>query len=396
MTPETRTICVFTGSRAEYGLLVPILRRLEEDERFELKLVVAGAHLSLLHGETYRFIESDGFRIEAKVEMLLASDTPGAVGKSLGLALIELSGLFDRMRPDAVLLLGDRTEALAAAIAATLNGLPLVHIHGGELTRGAFDDAIRHCITKLSHLHFTAAEQFRRRVVQLGEEPERVFTVGAPGVEAIRGLKPLGRGELEERLAATLTRPLALVAYHPATLPGEDPAEAVTAVLDGVRAAVGGTMVLSLPNADPRYSQIREIVQRFAAEEDDAFVVSSLGHGVYLSLLAESDLLVGNSSSGIIEAPVFGTPTVNVGIRQEGRPRAPSVIDCPADEEAIREACRRALSPGFRAEIAGQRSPYDVGVSTGALVVQILGEADLPALLNKGFHDLPADLLATL
>lgn len=386
--PDRRRVCVLTGTRAEYGLLVPILRRLREDDRFDLKLVAAGSHLSLLHGETYRQIESDGFRIDAKVEMLLASDSRVATGKSLGLALIEFAGLFDRLSPEVLVLLGDRSEALAGAVAATVCSVPIAHIHGGETTEGAYDDAIRHAITKLSHLHFTATDDFRRRVIQMGENPERVYTVGAPSVEAIKMLRPLPTAELEQILGAHIQKPLLLLVYHPVTLPGEEPARTVQEILAAVEELEFGTLAISLPNADPRFAEIRERLIGFASGREDVIVFSSIGHEAFLSLLGLADIIVGNSSCGIIEAPSLRTISVNVGIRQQGRPRAESVIDCEAETVAIREACEHGLRLAETGDRLGGESPYDVGLSSAVQVTEILAGVDLPKLLLKRFFEI--------
>lgn len=382
-----RKVCVFTGSRAEYGILAPILRRLKQDPSFDLRLVVAGTHLSLLHGETYRQIEEDGFEIEARVEMVLASDTPIAVTKSIALALIDLGGIFERLKPDLLLVLGDRSEVMGAAVAATVSNVPIAHIHGGEITRGSFDDQIRHAVTKLSHLHFTATEEFRRRVIQMGENPERVYTVGAPAIETIRSLNPLSISELELIVDHPLEPPVVVMAYHPVTLPGEDPEVAVHAILSALGQLEVGSLVLSFPNADPRFSHIRRALEEYLINDYRAVGLSSIGHRAYLSLLSCAQLMVGNSSAGLIEAPAFGTPAINVGIRQEGRPRADSVCDVPINTESIRDACRRALASEFQAKAKKARSPYDLGVSSATIIAEVLGKIDIGQLLAKTFYD---------
>lgn len=387
--PDIQRVAVFTGTRAEYGLLVPVLRQLQQSPRFDLKLIVAGAHLSLLHGMTIKAIEADGFHVDAKVEMLLASDTASAVTKSIGLSLIDLAIRIEEMAPALMIVLGDRYETLSAAVASVVAGVPVAHIHGGEVTEGAFDDSIRHAITKLSHLHFVATKEFGRRVAQMGEEAFRIHVVGAPAMDVIAGLAPVRRDELERLIGTRLGDSTVLVAYHPSTIPGEDPLETTRAVLAGVEAASPSTIVCNLPNADPQFAAVRGEVLEFVERVPNAVAIESLGHESYLSLLRYASCIVGNSSAGIIEAPVLGTPSVNVGQRQMGRPMAASVLSVGVSAADIEVACTQAMSLEFQKRAAECDSPYDLGVSVASGIMHTLLSTDMSSLTRKRFVDLP-------
>lgn len=381
-----KRVAVFTGTRAEYGLLVPVLRALEQSETIEMSLIAGGTHLSMLHGMTIDAIEADGFVVDARVEMLLAADTPSAITKSIGVALIDLAVRFEQLQPDLLVLLGDRYEVLAAALAAVVANIPIAHIHGGEITVGAFDDSIRHAVTKLAHLHFVATEEFARRVEQLGEDPRHIHVVGAPTVDVISRLGSVPTEELEADLGIELRHPLVILAYHPSTVPGEDPIEATETLLRAMEQLSPATLVCSLPNADPHYGSIATRVRDFAGRHPWAVAIDSIGHERYLSLLRQADLIVGNSSSGIIEAPVVGTASVTVGQRQEGRPLAGSTVAVPLDVNAIVESCRLAVDS---CEQQGDRhpSPYDRGMSVGATIVEVIETLDLGSLIPKRFVD---------
>lgn len=391
MTPTSsgrHRVAVFTGTRAEYGLLVPILRRLRQSDEIDLSLIVSGAHLSLLHGMTITAIEADGFEIDATIEMLLANDSATAITKSLGLSLIELAGTFDRLRPELVVVLGDRYEILAAATAALIAGIPVAHIHGGEVTEGAFDDSVRHAVTKLAHLHFVATEEFAKRIRQLGEQPGNIYVVGAPALDVITEMAEPDPGDIAEFLGSDLVEPVVLVVYHPSTIPGEDPeaaTEEIIAAIDGIDA---GTVVCSLPNADPKFNVVRQRLEEFARRRPNAVAAASIGHERYLALLRRAAVIVGNSSSGIIEATALGTPTVNVGQRQAGRPVSPTVRTVPPERQAIAEALRWAILPESQELARVSKSPYDSGVSVAAAVVDVIEHADLDALIRKKFYDL--------
>lgn len=383
--PE-RTVCVVTGSRAEYGLLRGVMREIAGDPRLELQVIATGMHLAPEFGNTFREIETDGFRIDAKVQMLLSSDTPLGVTKSVGIGLMGMGAAFDRLKPDLVLLLGDRFEILAAAIAATIAGIPIAHVHGGEVTEGVMDDAFRHAITKMSHLHFTSAEGHSARVVQLGEHPSRVFNVGAPGVDEAVGTTLLGRDRMEEALGITLNEPVLLVTYHPVLIGGGDPARGLGEVLAAL-GEIDGTFVFTRPNADPGNKALNQMIDSFVAEHRGrATVVTSLGQQRYVSMLALADVVVGNSSSGLIEAPAMGTPTINVGSRQSGRLRGESVIDASENAESVRAAIEKALSPEFQAKASKSTSPYGSG-GAAKRIKDAIATADLSNILTKRFHD---------
>jgi len=381
-----RRVCVFTGSRAEYGLLAPILRRIQQSDRLELQLIVAGSHLSRLHGHTIDQVRGDGFRIDATIEMVFASDTPVAATKSVGVALLDLAVQLDRLRPDVLVVLGDRFELLALCSAGLLLGIPIAHVHGGELTEGAFDDAVRHAVTKLSHLHFPAADEFARRIIQMGESPNRVHVVGAPGLDTLRSIRLLGRSDLEAVLGYSLLSPIALVTYHPATIPGEDPATVSANILEAVRSLPFGTIITGTPNADPRFGQVWTALEAAAALDARIRPTPSVGHEAFLSLMALADVIVGNSSSAIIEAPALRVPAVLVGRRQDGRPRASSVVDCDTSVDAIRTALETVLTSEFLDSMADIPSPYDRGVSAADAIVRVLEQADPRSLLNKRFY----------
>lgn len=383
-----RKICVVTATRAEYGLLYWLLKTLQADTTIELQLVVTGAHLCASFGMTVRNIEADGFTIADRVSMLLQDDTPRGVTKSMGLATIGFADSFARLQPDLVVVLGDRYEMLAAAQSAMISRIPIAHIHGGEATEGLIDEAIRHAITKMAHLHFVAAPAFRQRVVQLGEAPERVWVVGATGLDNIARLTLLDRPTLQADLKIQLRSPIFLVTYHPVTLHNEDPADAMRTLL-AVLDDTGGTIVLTGVNADTGASSIRQEAERFAqARPGRVVLVESLGTQRYLSAISHADVVVGNSSSGLLEAPALGTPTVDIGERQQGRLRANSVIHCAATASGMRMAVEQALRPEHRAVAALRQTPYG---ETGAAerIAQVLASHPLEGLLVKRFHDLP-------
>lgn len=381
-----REIAVVTSNRAEYGILTPVLRAVRRRPELVPRLIVGGAHLAPHLGATYRHVENDGFPIDAKVDLLVAGDTPTAVGKSAGLAILGFTDALSRLRPDVVLVVGDRYETLAAAMAAALLHIPIAHLHGGEVTDGVVDDALRHAITQLASLHFVAAEGFRRRVVQLGQDAQRVYVVGAPGLDNIASLEPVSADELARSLNVTLTRPLLLVTYHPA---GSDPAAGVAALLAALGRFPEATIIVTRPNVDAGSQAIVGHLDAWGAQHlEHVRVCDALGQRRYLSALRHADVVVGNSSSGIIEAPALQAPTVNIGDRQRGRPRAGSVLDVTAhDPHAIADAIHTALSPEFRARLADVGSPYGDG-HAAPRIAQILATVDLQGLLPKRFHDL--------
>ena len=381
-----RKIAVVTGTRAEYGLLYWLMKGIQADPELELRTVVTGAHLSPEFGSTWREIKADGFAIDAKVEMLLSNDTPVAVAKSVGLGTIGFADALDRLKPDIMVVLGDRYEILSAVTAATMLRIPVAHLHGGESTEGAIDEAIRHAVTKMSHLHFTAAEPYRRRVVQMGESPERVFLFGSPGIESLRQLKPLGRGELEEELDFSLSSPLLLVTYHPVTLEGS-PERSFSELLCALDHFQDARIIFTMPNADTDGRVLIRMIKDYVdAHPERARAFVSLGQRRYLSLVKLCDAVVGNSSSGLTEVPACGKPTVNIGDRQKGRLRPDSVIDCTEDRESIAMAMEKALSPAFSERAKAAKTKFaDDGVVVK--IVKTLKNCDLKSILKKKFYD---------
>lgn len=388
VSAKRRKVCVVTATRAEYGLLYWLLRNLRDDPQIELQLVATGAHLSPVHGRTVHNIESDGFAIAERLPILLQDDSPQGITKSLGLATLAFADAFARLAPDILVLLGDRYEMLGAAQAAMIGRLPIAHIHGGEATEGLIDEAIRHSITKMAHLHFVAADEFRRRVIQLGEDPGRVWVVGALGLDNIARLPLLDRETLAAQLGLSLASPFLLVTYHPVTLRLQGPGEAMQTLLDVID-KVASTVILTGVNADTGGSAMREAAERFAtARPGKVLLAESLGTLRYLSAVKHADAVIGNSSSGLIEAPALGTPTVDIGERQQGRLRAPSVIHCAPDAPAILAAIRHALSPGHRAVAARRETPYGTA-GAAERMLSVLRAHPLDDLLVKRFHNLP-------
>ncbi len=383
-----RKVCVVTATRAEYGLLYWLLRALRDDPQIELQLVVTGAHLSAAHGRTVRQVESDGFPIAERLPILLQDDSPQGITKSLGLATLGFADAFDRLAPDVLVLLGDRYEMLGAAQAAMIGRIPIAHIHGGEATEGLIDEAIRHSITKMAHLHFVAAEDFRRRVIQLGEDPRRVWVVGAAGLDNIARLPLLDRAALVAALGVPLVPPVLLVTYHPVTLRVQDSGQAMQTLLR-VADGIGGTIILTGANADTGGSAMRSAAESFAAARlGRVKLAETLGAQIYLSAMKHADVVVGNSSSGLLEAPALGTPTVDIGERQQGRLRAPSVVHCSTEPHDIEAAIRRALTPEHRAISASRNTPYGTPGAAERMISVLKGHP-LEGLLVKRFHNLP-------
>ena len=388
---SNRKICVVTGTRAEYGLLFWLMKEIEADAVLDLQLAVTGAHLSEKFGNTVSVIENDGFTVDARIDLDLSSDTPVGITRSLGLGVTGFGEAFERLAPDIVVVLGDRYETFAAAQAAMLARIPIAHIHGGEITEGAIDDAMRHAITKLSHLHFTAAEPYRARVIQLGEHPDRVFSTGAIGLDNIDRLDLLDRAGLEAETGIPAGQGFFLVTYHPVTAGtgGEDrEAEEMLNAFDGFG---DYAVLLTGVNADPGHDHIAGLLSAYAeAQPNRVSMHGSLGQLRYLSAMKHSAGVIGNSSSGIIEAPALGVPTINIGDRQKGRLRAPSVLDCDGTKDAITAAIERALDPGFLAGLKDMDLPYGTPGASVEIERRLKG-ADLGAILGKSFYDLPTE-----
>ncbi len=378
-----------TGSRAEYGLLFWLLKEIEADPELELQLVVTGMHLSPRFGLTRRVIEDDGFAISEQVDMNLNGDSATDVAKAMARGTAGMAEAMARLRPDLVVVLGDRFEIQPAVVAVVVASIPVAHIHGGELTEGAIDDAMRHAITKMAHLHFVAAEPYRNRVIQMGESPERVFTVGAPGLDNVARLELMDRAALEADLGFPLRDGFLLVTYHPVTLDTGTQDSAIGELMAALDDFPDRTVLITGVNADPGHDAIARAMTDYAATNPDrVHLATSLGQRRYLSALRHCAAVIGNSSSGIIEAPALGTPTVNVGERQRGRLKASSVIDCEDKRDAIVAAARRALAGRSTAAEGTLPSPYGIP-GASARIKEILSSFPLEGLLVKRFHDLP-------
>lgn len=363
-----KKIAVLTATRAEYGLLSPIIKGLQDGDAFDVRVIVTGAHLSPEFGLTFREIEKDKVKIDRKIETLLSGDTPAAISKSMGLAMIGFADYFSENRPDALMVLGDRYETLAVCCAAMNECIPIIHLHGGETTEGAVDEAIRHAITKMSYLHFTSTEEYRRRVIQLGESPDRVFNVGAIGVENALKTRLLGREDLEKSLNFPLDKPYAVVTFHPVTLEQETAGDQYAEVLKAFEAHPELQYIITKANADRDGRVINQMTDEFTAKHKNAVSFDSLGKVRYLSALKYAALVIGNSSSGIIEAPSFNIPTINIGDRQKGRLQAESVLNCVPETAAVSEAIKKAMSKDFHQEGEPVVNPYGDGNTTEKII----------------------------
>jgi GDP/UDP-N,N'-diacetylbacillosamine 2-epimerase (hydrolysing) len=384
-----RKICVVTGTRAEYGLLRWVMQGIQREPTLTLQTIATGMHLSPEFGLTYREIEKDGFRIDRKVEMLLSSDTPVGISKSMGLAICGFGDALEELRPDLMLVLGDRYEILAAVSAAMVARIPVAHLHGGEATEGLIDESIRHAITKMAHLHFVAAEPYRKRVVQLGEAPDRVFLVGGLGGDNIVRLPLLDRSTLEQALDFKLGLRNLLVTFHPVTLEDNSAEEQMEELLAALGELKDTHLIFTMPNSDTGGRILFKMIEKFVEEEPiSRKAYTSLGQIRYLSCLRHVDGVVGNSSSGLAEAPSFKKPTVNIGDRQRGRLKAVSVIDCDVDRSSIRAAFERMFSPAFQMTLPNTENPYGSGGASEA-IVETLTKIPFDGLLKKRFFDIP-------
>jgi len=389
MSGRARKLCVVTGSRAEYGLLYWLLKEIQADPRLQLQLIVTGMHLSPQFGLTVTQIEADGFVPDARVEMLLSSDTPVGVAKSMGLGLIGFAEALDRLRPDILVVLGDRFEVFAAAQAAMVARIPIAHLHGGELSEGAFDESIRHAISKMALWHFVAAEPYRKRVIQMGEAPATVFNVGMTGLDHLSRCHWLDRPMLEAELGLRLNPRLFLVTYHPTTLKSSEPREQMMELLSALDNFPDAQIILTYPNADTGSAGVIDCIDQYVRlNPGRSKAFTSLGQLKYLSLLRQADVVIGNSSSGLTEAPALKKATVNIGDRQKGRLRASSVIDAQENTIDISRAINKALSKEFQDSLCGTISLYGQG-DVSKKIVAIL--ADTPIQLEKKFFDLQHD-----
>ena len=380
-----RKICVVTGSRAEYGLLYWVMKGIQDDQKLQLQIVATGAHLAPEFGLTYKIIEEDGFKIDAKVEMLLSSDTPVGVTKSLGLGVIGFAGTLERLKPDIIVLLGDRYEILAATEAALIAKIPVAHIAGGDVTEGAFDESIRHSITKMSHMHFVTNKVAYQRIKQMGENPKHIYNVGSPGIDYIMKLKLLNKKELEEKLEFKFKRKNLLVTFHPETLASESVQKhfyELLKALDNFGHDVG--IIFTKANADPSGRIANKMLDDYVVLHSNAKVYTSLGQRLYLSVMSQVDVVVGNSSSGLYEAPTFKKPTVNIGDREKGRLQAQSIINCkPIASEIV-----RAINNAFTKDCSSVSNPYGNGNSSKKIIGVLKRISDPHNLIKKHFFEI--------
>jgi len=385
-----RKICVFTGTRAEYGLLKPLMEEIKKDKELELQIVASGMHLSPEFGLTYREIEKDGFKIDEKIEMLLSSDTPVGVSKSIGLGIIGYTDALNRLKPDITVVLGDRFEALAFAIASYMHRIPIAHLYGGEATFGLIDEGIRHSITKFSYLHFTSTEEYRKRVIQLGEHPERVFYVGALGIDNIKKLKLLTKKQLEKRLGRKLKEKNLLITFHPVTLEEGSSEYQFKELLRVLNELDNTLLIFTKANADTEGRKINYLIDEFIANHPDkAIAFTNMGQLLYLSTMKYVDAVVGNSSSGIIEAPSFKIGTINIGDRQKGRIKAKSIIDCDPEYKSIKKAIYQLYSDEFQKKLKKVKNPYGDG-NSASKIKNILKSFDI-SQIKKEFFNIPVE-----
>lgn len=381
-----KKICIVTGTRAEYGLLYWLMKGIQQDVDIQLQVIVTGMHLSPEFGLTYKEVEKE-FKIDKKIEMLLSSDTAVGISKSMGLAQISFSEAYDDLKPDLVMLLGDRYEIFSAASAAMIARIPIAHLHGGEATEGLIDESIRHSITKMSHIHFTATDEYRNRVIQLGEAPNRVFNVGGLGIENIKRLKLLSKDEFEESISFKLEGKKALVTFHPVTLEKSTAKEQFQNLLDVLHSMSDTKIIFTKANSDTNGRIINQMIDDYVANNQSSSVAfASLGQLRYLSALQFMDFVVGNSSSGLLEVPSFKIPTINIGDRQKGRIKAESVIDCLSTKGSIQGAITKCYSKEFQDIVSNVQNPYGSG-SASVQIIKRIRNFDLTNILKKSFYD---------
>ncbi|MFW2580727.1 UDP-N-acetylglucosamine 2-epimerase [Aliarcobacter butzleri] len=382
-----KKICVVTGTRAEYGLLYWLLKEIEVDKELELQLIVTGMHLSPEFGLTYKEIEKE-FKIDKKIEMLLSSDTSIGISKSMGLAQISFCEAFEELKPDILIVLGDRYEIFSVVSTAMIARIPIVHLHGGETTEGAFDESIRHSITKMSHLHFTATEEYRNRVIQLGEQPSKVFNIGGMGIENIKRMKLLSKEEFENSIDFKLNKKNILVTFHPVTLENSTAQEQFQELLDVIDELKETNIIFTKANSDTDGRIINQMIDEYVTKNFQKSVeFTSLGQLRYLSALQFVDAVVGNSSSGLLEAPSFKIGTINIGDRQKGRIKADSVIDCSANKTDIEKAFERLYSKEFQDILQNVENPYGDGCASKK-IIEVLKNVDLKNILKKSFYNI--------
>lgn len=381
-------ICIATGTRAEYGLLKPLISAIDNDINFKLQILATGAHLSPEFGLTYQVIEKDGFKIDKKVEMLLSSDTSTSIVKSMGLGMIGFAEALYELSPDILVILGDRYEMLSIASSALIFNIPIVHIHGGEITEGAYDDAIRHSITKMSHLHFTSTEEYKNRIIQLGENPKNVYNVGAIGIDSIKNLPLLSKEELEKDLNIKFKEFNYQVTFHPSTLDKESPENQFQILLNAIELQENSFFVFTKSNADTGGRIINQMIDDYVNKNPQkAIAFTSLGNLRFLSVVKICDAIVGNSSSGIVEAPSLKTATINIGHRQKGRIQANTVVNTSVDVKEISQAFELIKSSEFKVRIKKGINPYGEGNATNQ-IMNILKNMDIHSFQTKQFFDI--------
>ena len=382
-----KKICVVTGARSEYGLLRYLMQGIKDDLEFCLQVIATGMHLSPEFGLTYCDVENDGFIIDRKIETLISSDSAVGMTKSVGLGIVGFADAFSDLQPDIVILLGDRFEIFAAATAAFMAGIPVAHIHGGEITESAIDDAIRHTITKMSYWHFVATEEYRQRVIQLGETPERVILCGGLGVDVIKRTPLLERSALEASLSFSFGERNLLVTFHPVTLAEDSGVGQMKELLAALNVLRDTRLIITMPNADTGGRELIRMINAFISEHPYAKAFNSLGQQRYLSCIAQVDAVVGNSSSGLLEVPSFKKATINIGDRQNGRHKAASVINCAPLQNDILDAIKKVYNPNFQVMLEAVCNPYGEG-GASALIVETLKRLDTHGNPKKVFYDL--------
>jgi GDP/UDP-N,N'-diacetylbacillosamine 2-epimerase (hydrolysing) len=389
MDGEMKRICVVTATRAEYGLLRRVIQHILADDGLELILAVTGSHLSEAYGLTVKEIEEDGFPITERIEILEKHSTELGICQAMGNAAIRFGEMYGRQKPDLVIVEGDRYELLPICSSAMIYGIPIAHISGGEITEGVIDDVVRHCITKMSHLHFPGCEEYRKRIIQLGEAPERVFNFGDVGVENVRKMEYLPKAELEASMGMSLEKPYASVTFHPVTLERGSAKRQTQELVQALEAFPDFNFIVTMANADLQGEEINQVFQGSARRQGNIFCYSSLGIKRYLSLIRYAEFVIGNSSSGIVEVPCFGIPTINIGDRQKGRLRAGSVIDCEPQADAIKQSIERAISPAFRKIAREAKNPYGEGDTAFSIVSTIKSFLEAGAISQKKkFYDI--------
>jgi GDP/UDP-N,N'-diacetylbacillosamine 2-epimerase (hydrolysing) len=380
-----KKICVVTGSRADYGLLKYLIKYISVSNKLKLQLLVTGSHLSKKFGNTINFIKTDGFKIECKVNMKIKSDTTKCILKSMSIGINNFAKALNKLKPDALLILGDRYEVFTAATSAMISGIPIIHLHGGESTEGSIDEAMRHSITKMSHLHFVSTEIYKNRVMQLGENPKKIFNVGAMAMDGIKKIKYLKKKQLEKKLKFTFLKKNLLITFHPATLEYQNTPKQIEVLLNVLSEYKDTGLIFTMPNSDTSNSIIYKKIKNFCSINKNAKYFLSLGHDNYLSTIQYVDAVVGNSSSGIIEVPSFKKGTINIGDRQQGRLKAKSIIDCKINFMSIKNAINFLYSKIFQKSLKNIKNPYDRG-EPSKKIINILEKQKFNTLLKKSFY----------